>query len=172
MQSQILNSMGIGFIDPGIWVIILAVSLIFILVLIVFSIRNKKKINELSKRIDDLTSGKGGESLEEELDQIIADNKKLLADTAKNTEDIKEIFERLKKVYQKMSIVKYDAYEALGGEMSAVVVLLDEQDNGVLLNNVYSTEGGYVYTRQIENGKCKVELGAEEQQALSEALKK
>ena len=111
-------------------------------------------------------------SLEAELDQIIADNKKLLEDTDKNTRDISTIYGRLKNVYQKMAIVKYDAYEQLGGEMSAVVVILDEKNNGVLINNVYSTEGGYVYTREIENGKCKHELGAEEQQALTEAIHK
>ena len=127
---------------------------------------------KLTKRVDDLTSGGDGKSLEAELDQIIEDNRRLLDDSDRNSEDIRKIFERLKTVYQKMSIVKYDAYEQLGGEMSAVVVLLDENDNGVLLNNVYSPEGGYVYTREIEKGKCRHELGAEEEQALAEALKR
>ena len=134
--------------------------------------KNKKQIALLNERVDALTSGEDGKSLEAELDQIIADNKKLLEDTDKNTRDISTIYGRLKNVYQKMAIVKYDAYEQLGGEMSAVVVILDEKNNGVLINNVYSTEGGYVYTREIENGKCKHELGAEEQQALTEAIHK
>ncbi len=171
MQSNILNSIGIGDIDLGIWVILSVFSLILIIILIVICIKNNKKIKALSSRIDDLTSGKGGESLEEELDQIIEDNKNLLKECSKNSQDIDNIFGRLKSVYQKMGIVRYDAYEQLGGEMSAVVVLLDEEDNGVLINNVYSTEGGYVYTREIENGKCKHELGDEEKEALAKALK-
>ena len=71
-----------------------------------------------------------------------------------------------------MGIVRYDAYQELGGDMSAVVVILDEENNGVLINNVYSPEGGYVYTRVIEKGKCEHELGKEEQEALNIALKK
>ena len=172
MQSSILSTLGMGSLDPGIWVIILCVCFIAIIVLIVMNSKNKKQIAVLSGRIDNLTSGEGGKSLEEELDQIIEDNKKLLKDSAKNSDDIRKIFGRLKGVYQKMGIVRYDAYEQLGGEMSAVVVLLDEEDNGVLINNVYSTEGGYVYTREIEKGKCKHELGTEEQEALNKALKK
>ncbi|MBO4610205.1 MAG: DUF4446 family protein [Lachnospiraceae bacterium] len=173
MQSSILNSMGLGGTDPAIWLIILfALSLLIIIILIAVSSGQKKKILALTERVDDLTSGEDGKSLEAELDQIIADNKKLLEDTDKNTRDISTIYGRLKNVYQKMAIVKYDAYEQLGGEMSAVVVILDEKNNGVLINNVYSTEGGYVYTREIENGKCKHELGAEEQQALTEAIHK
>ena len=170
MQSDILNTIGLGGADPGIWVILLAVSLLLIIILIVICINNNKKIKALSGRIDDLTSGKGGESLEDELAQIIEDNKNLLEESSKNSRDISNIYDRLKSVYQKMGIVRYDAFEQLGGEMSAVVVLLDEDDNGVLINNVYSTEGGYVYTREIEAGKCKHELGAEEKEALSKAL--
>ncbi len=173
MQSSILNSMGLGGTDPAIWIIILfALSILIIIILIAVSSGQKKKILELTERVDDLTSGEDGKSLEAELDQIIADNKTLLEVTEKNSKDISTIYGRLKTVYQKMAIVKYDAYEQLGGEMSAVVVILDENNNGVLINNVYSTEGGYVYTREIENGKCKHELGTEEQQALTEAIHK
>ena len=158
--------------DFIIWEILLIVSILAVIVLFIMNMNNKKMIAKLTKRVDDLTSGGDGKSLEEELDQIIEDNRRLLDDSDRNSEDIRKIFERLKTVYQKMSIVKYDAYEQLGGEMSAVVVLLDENDNGVLLNNVYSPEGGYVYTREIEKGKCRHELGAEEEQALAEALKR
>lgn len=158
--------------DFIIWEILLIVSILAVIVLFIMNMNNKKMIGELTKRVDDLTSGGDGKSLEAELDQIIEDNRRLLDDSDRNSEDIRKLFERLKAVYQKMSIVKYDAYEQLGGEMSAVVVLLDENDNGVLLNNVYSPEGGYVYTREIEKGKCRHELGAEEEQALAEALKR
>jgi uncharacterized protein YoxC len=158
--------------DFIIWEILLIVSILAVIVLFIMNMNNKKMIAKLTKRVDDLTSGGDGKSLEAELDQIIEDNRRLLDDSDRNSEDIRKLFERLKAVYQKMSIVKYDAYEQLGGEMSAVVVLLDENDNGVLLNNVYSPEGGYVYTREIEKGKCRHELGAEEEQALAEALKR
>ncbi|MBP5554735.1 MAG: DUF4446 family protein [Lachnospiraceae bacterium] len=172
MQSSILSTLGLGNLDPGIWVIVLCVCFIAIIILMAMNSKNKKLIASLSERIDDLTSGEGGKSLEEELGQIIEDNKKLLKDSYKNSEDISKIFGRLKGVYQKMGIVRYDAYQELGGDMSAVVVILDEENNGVLINNVYSPEGGYVYTRVIEKGKCEHELGKEEQEALNKALKK
>ena len=172
MQSNILSTLGLGGIDPGIWVIVLCVCIIAIIILIALNSKNKKQIAALSERVDALTSGEDGKSLEEELDQIIEDNKKLLKDSSKNSDDIRKIFGRLKGVYQKMGIVRYDAYQELGGDMSAVVVILDEENNGVLINNVYSPEGGYVYTRVIEKGKCEHELGTEEIEALNKALKK
>ncbi len=172
MQSNILSTLGLGGIDPGIWVIVLCVCIIAIIILIALNSKNKKQIAALSERVDALTSGEDGKSLEEELDQIIEDNKKLLKDSSKNSDDIRKIFGRLRGVYQKMGIVRYDAYRELGGDMSAVVVILDEENNGVLINNVYSPEGGYVYTRVIEKGKCEHELGKEEQEALNIALKK
>ena len=171
VQISSIFSTGIAA-GSGIGTVLLILLAAVVIVLAVIVIKCKKQVAVLSGRVDALTSGKGGESLEAELDRIIEDNKRLLEDSEQNSEDIRIILNRLAKAYQKMSIVRYDAYEQLGGEMSAVVVLLDEDNNGVLLNNVYSTEGGYVYTREIEKGICRHELGTEETQALMQALNK
>lgn len=172
MQYIYFNTIGTAGAAFGIFDVLAVISIIAAAVLTVLFISEKKKVSELSDRIDKLTSGKNGKSLEGELDGIIEDNRIILKQAKQNSEDIEEIFGRLKKVYQKMSVVKYDAYDQLGGEMSAVVVLLDDEDNGVLVNNVYSPEGGYTYTREIESGKCRHELGEEETKALKKALQK
>ena len=71
MQSSIMSTLGLGGIDPGIWVIVLCVCIIAIIILIALNSKNKKQIAALSERVDALTSGEDGKSLEEELDQII-----------------------------------------------------------------------------------------------------
>ena len=49
-------------------------------------------------------------------------------------------------------------------------LLLDENDNGFILNSVHSTEGCYSYTKEIKNGLCDISLGEEEKQALDIAM--
>ena len=58
----------------------------------------------------------------------------------------------------------------MGGQLSFCLALLDENNNGFILNSVHRTEGCYSYTKQIENGLCKISLGQEEEQALEMAM--
>ena len=73
-------------------------------------------------------------------------------------------------VYQKKGIVKYDAFE-MGGKLSYVVCLLDNLNNGYLINSMHSTrEGCYSYIKEIVDGEALVILSEEEKQALEMAL--
>ena len=58
----------------------------------------------------------------------------------------------------------------MGGQLSFSLALLDENDNGFILNSVHSTEGCYSYTKEVKNGQCSISLGEEEKQALDMAM--
>ena len=66
--------------------------------------------------------------------------------------------------------MKYDAFSQMGGQLSFSLALLDENDNGFILNSVHSTEGCYTYTKEIKHGECSIELGDEEKKALNIAI--
>ena len=84
-----------------------------------------------------------------------------------NKKDIRDINKRFAKAFQKIGIVKYDAYQQLGGLLSFSLALLDEDNNGLILNSVHSTEGCYTYVKEIKAGICDIELSKEEKTALS-----
>ena len=59
----------------------------------------------------------------------------------------------------------------MGGQLSSVIVMLDEKDNGFLINSVHSTTAGsYTYVKKITDGMTDVELAEEEAIALAEAM--
>lgn len=59
----------------------------------------------------------------------------------------------------------------MGGQLSSVIVMLDEKDNGFLINSVHSTTAGsYTYVKKITDGMTDVELAEEETIALAEAM--
>ena len=68
------------------------------------------------------------------------------------------------------------AYECWGTDMAAHIrgmyafALLDEDNNGLVLNSVHSTEGCYTYTKEIRHGECSIELSNEEKVALDQAM--
>lgn len=76
----------------------------------------------------------------------------------------------MESTFQKIGIIKYDAFNQMGGNLSFCLALLDENNNGFILNSVHSTEGCYSYTKQITKGQCKIDLGKEEAEALQMAM--
>ena len=48
--------------------------------------------------------------------------------------------------------------------------LLNEKNDGFIINSVHSTEGCYSYTKVIKNGECDISLGEEEKKALQIAM--
>ena len=76
----------------------------------------------------------------------------------------------MESTFQKIGIIKYNAFNQMGGNVSFSLALLDKQNNGFILNSVHSAEGCYSYTKEIKNGQCSIELGEEEKQALNMAV--
>ena len=88
----------------------------------------------------------------------------------KNRNDIKKIIEELKDTYQRVGIVKYDAFKEMGGKLSFSIALLNDNRSGFILNSVHSSDGCYVYTKEIIDGESPASLGDEEKKALTLAL--
>ena len=84
--------------------------------------------------------------------------------------DIRTLYKKLESTIQKVGIVKYDAFQQMGGKLSFCLCMLDEENSGFMLNSVHSTEGCYTYTKEIINGKAMIDLGKEEEAALKMAV--
>ncbi len=169
MNSDLFNSMGIGNIDPGYYILGMAVLLLIMLILLIVQIN---KTSKLQKKYAKFMRGRDVKSLEKELIGLFEDNKFLKTTAEKNKSDIKNIYKRLESTFQKVGLVKYDAFNQMGGQLSFSLAILDENDNGFIMNSVHSAEGCYSYTKEIKQGECALTLGDEEKQALDIAMSK
>jgi len=169
MESKILKAMGITGFDPFFLIIILLLIIIVLVIIIMIQMKNKKKIEQMEYRLRRLCSGRDGESLEEELARLFEDNDYMMTTVSQHKTSIRNIYKRLENTYQKMALVKYDAFSQMGGQLSFVLALLDENNNGFIINSVHSLNGCYCYSKEIVNGSCEIELGDEEFEALSQA---
>ena len=84
----------------------------------------------------------------------------------KHSREIKELYAKHQSAFQKVGLVKYDAFKEMGGKLSFCLVLLDENDTGILINSIHNTSGCFCYSKKIKNGKCDIVLGEEEQLAV------
>ena len=165
--SAFLNKIGLGSIDSeylALGILVLAVLILILLILLIVQIF---KVNKLKKRIDQFLLGKDGASLEQDILKLFEDNKFLRKSEEKDRNDIDTIFRRMQTMYQKMGLVRYDAFNQMGGQLSYSLALLDENDNGFIINSVHSTEGCYSYSKEIRNGDNSISLSAEETEALA-----
>ncbi|MCR5788821.1 MAG: DUF4446 family protein [Lachnospiraceae bacterium] len=166
MNSGFFSALGLN-IDPGILIFIEFILLLILLVLVLVLLY---RYNTLRSRYELFMKGSNAESLEEEIAKVFDDIARLKIAAEKNYTNIQKIIDNLKDTYQRVGIVKYDAFKEMGGKLSFSIALLNDNATGFILNSVHSSDGCYVYTKEIIEGECTISLGDEEKKALMLAL--
>lgn len=143
---------------------------VFSLILLILLIVNISQINSLKKRYKIFMSGKSAKSLEDTLIKRLDQVDTLLAANSANEKNIKKIFANMKSTFQKVGLVKYDAFHEMGGKLSFSLALLNETNDGFVMNAVHSREGCYTYIKEIIDGNSIIVLADEEKEALEMAM--
>jgi len=163
-NSSMLSMLGI---DPGFIIVGLAViTLISFITTLVCFLQYKK----LYRRYDIFMRGKDAETLEDTILDLMDEAVYLRSEDRENRDLIRDMEKSVKAGYQKTGIVKYNAFKGMGGNLSFVIALLDDNNSGFILNSVHSREGCYLYMKDVVEGKTEVLLGNEEKEALEQAL--
>lgn len=160
MISQLL-----GFDSDYIIIGLAALVLIMFIIMII----NMVQIGKLKKRYNVFMKGKNAKSLEDTLIKRLNEVDKLIEANAANEKNIEEIFSNMKSTFQKFGLVKYNAFHEMGGKLSFSLALLNETDDGFIMNAVHSREGCYIYIKEIVDGNSIIVLADEEQEALNMA---
>ena len=164
MNSRILNSLGI---DPA---YILMIMLLLIALLFVLLISINMKYNSLKMSYNSFMKGKDGKTLEKSFNDKFKEIDSTINMVKQNRQDIKKIFKKMEECYCKVGIVKYDAFNEMGGKLSFALTMLDGNNSGYIINIMHSTDGCYAYVKEIVKGQSYIELGEEEIESLDKAI--
>ena len=110
------------------------------------------------------------EAIEKSIFKRFEKLEEVYAAVEENRNEIDKIYKKMESHYQKVGIVKYDAFHEMGGNLSFVLTMLDENNNGWIFNAMHSREGCYTYIKEIVKGESYIELGEEERQCLEKAI--
>ena len=126
MESKILETMGI---DPGILILLL-----FVLVIVLFFlvINANMKYGRLKSSYSSFMKGKDGKNLEESILERFEELDEIAQIALKNRQDIKKINEEMLSNFQKVGILRYNAFDEMGGKLSFALTLLDGENNGYI----------------------------------------
>lgn len=164
MENSLLNNLAF---DPAFLIIGLAVLTLVCMIITLVCFTQYRK---LYRRYDIFMRGKDAETLEDTILDLLDETAVLQTSDRESRDQIKSLTRQVRASYQKIGIVKYNAFKGMGGNLSFVIALLDDNNSGFILNSVHSREGCYLYMKDVEKGSTDVLLGAEEKEALEMAL--
>ncbi|QUI21105.1 DUF4446 family protein [Vallitalea pronyensis] len=144
---------------------------VFSLFMFICVVVNAFKSRKWKKRYYRFMQVKEAFSIEDVLKQNIEDIDDLKDHLHKQQLDMRELEKHVRLSIEKVSLVKYNALEQMGGEVSFVVALINQKNTGLLINGIHSREGCYTYVKEIVRGKCDKALSKEEKEALEKAMK-
>jgi len=143
----------------------LIILLLFILIIILF-----RTVNKVEDRYRKLMRGVSSKNLEElittQLDNIDKANN-ISEEALKRCDDLRE---KIKVCVQKVAIMRYQAFENVGSDLSFSVAILDENNDGVMFTGIYGREESTTYAKPIDKGISRYDLSEEEISVINDAM--
>ena len=158
----------VSFIRTDNFLLILSGLICLLFILYVINIIKLRKIRKEYKKFMEKVGN--GTNLEEILGKHIDKMNKVIA----KNEELQDFCVRLdtdmKNCIQKVGIYRYNAYKDTGNDLSFTVALLNEKNDGVVFNGIYSREMSNIYAKPIIKGESKYRITEEEQEAIKRAI--
>ncbi len=145
--------------------VIISLLLLLIIALMVCLARTKSRLGALQTKYDFFTQGK-----EANIDMVLTETLNELRKTQRELEALQEkhglLHEQVQGCLQTVKLTRYDAFDAMGGEMSYSILLTDARRNGLILTSIYGREESRCYAKNICDGKSAYPLAEEEKKLL------
>ena len=164
MENSILNLLPF---DPAYLIAGLAGLVVVLLILVLVALG---KIRKMNRRYEFFMEGKNARSLETLIKDQVEMIRTLKAEDRANKDMMRNLNRNSRASLQKVGVVKYNAFQGMGGNLSSAIALLDHTNTGFILNCVHSREGCYIYVKMVDMGRTDIVLGSEEQEALEQAM--
>lgn len=163
-MSDLLQRIGI---DPSILII---VFMVLVLILMIITLNLALSLHRLNRKYSIFMKGKDAQSLERLFTNKFKEIDRLSVASDIQASDIKSINQCLSKTLTKYGIVKYDAFDDVGGKLSFVLSMLDKDNTGFVLNAIHSRENCFLYIKEIVKGESYIMLSNEEMESLKQAV--
>lgn len=129
-----------------------------------------RQLSLLRKNIAILKRGAEGETL---LDKVashtmeIQDLYRSLDEQAAQKDYLAEV---LAGTVQRVAVVRYDAFDDMGGKMSFSLAMLDENGDGVVVTSIFGRDENRMYAKAVRAGSSTHILSREEAEAVNKAM--
>lgn len=151
--------------------ILFGVNLLLIIILFIINISTRSKLKKITKKYNSFMNGVDNKNMEQLLETSIEKSNIVTVKNKEIENRINYLERNVLQCIQKVGIVRYNAFDNVGSDLSFAIALLDGNDNGVVVNGIYTRESSSTYAKAVSAGKSKYPLSAEEVQAIDIAKK-
>jgi hypothetical protein len=127
-----------------------------------FGVRATVRLRRLRRALRAVQTGQGDATIEDAGDLI-----RRLEDVTKRIDDL-EFVARVS--VQHVGLVRFDAFDDLGGHLSFAAAMLDGEGDGYVLTSINGRHETRIYAKPIERAASRYHLSTEEQEAIRRAL--
>jgi hypothetical protein len=126
-----------------------------------------RRVAELRRRLDVLTRGDDGRSLQAVLESELGRLDAMSAEVNRLTGRADALTQSGRKAFQRIGLVRFNPFEDTGGNQSFALALLDAEDDGIIVSSLHARGGTRIYAKAIAGGRPEAALSDEESSALA-----
>jgi hypothetical protein len=151
--------------------LLFAISFIFLLINFILLIVNVNKTNKIKIKYKRFMNGLSDRNMEQLLENCIDSVNSVNSKNRDIELKINDLERNIIQCVQKVGVVRFNAFENVGSDLSFSIALLDNNDSGVVISGIYARDSSSTYAKPIVSGKSNYSLSAEEMQAIDIAKK-
>ena len=150
-------------LDPNVLSIVAVAASGVAVLSFALGLRATTKVRRLRRAIRVMQASTGSEVTIDDAEDVV----RRLTDIGKRVDDL-DIVARL--AVQHVGLVRFDAFEDMGGHLSFAAAMLDAQGDGFVLTSINGRQETRIYAKPIERGSSHYHLSDEEQEAIRRAI--
>lgn len=137
-----------------------------ILVALVIFIQINMKLSRMLKKYNALMCGMEGKNLEKLLFDHVQRVEDAMAKVDSLQDQCRTMADVQDKCLQRVGIIRFNAFQDTGSDLSFSIAMLDAKDDGVIISSLFGRDESRTYGKPVQNGKSTYLLTDEEQEAL------
>lgn len=162
-MQEVIELIKSDYFMLGMFIIMILLFFITIFVAVKYS----KLEKNYKKFIEKLGNGN---TIQEDLETFMYRVDKVEKNNAEIAGFCENLNKELETCIQKIGIIRYNAFKDTGSDLSFALAMLDDKNNGVVLNGIYSREMSNIYAKPVKNGESSYTMSEEEKMAVQKAI--
>ena len=136
-----------------------------VILLMVLVILFQGKVKKLQDKYDFFMQGK-----DTNIEGLLTDTLEQLQLAKKELKELQtdhqQLQEQVNGCIQHVKMERYDAFDAMGGELSYSILMEDKNKNGLIMTSIYGRDESRCYAKLLKNGQAQTPLAEEEKKLL------
>jgi hypothetical protein len=153
-------------LDPDLVALVAIGAAVVALCALVLTLVLAVKLRRMRRQYLVLQEGADGDSFMDAVARKTAAVDQLRAEVSTLDRDVKNLAVDLADAIRHVAVVRYDAFNDMGGRMSFSAALLDDAGDGVVISSINGRTETRTYAKGVKGGTSDAELSPEEEQAI------